>query len=319
MIVSDRLKNKLENIPELPGIYKMYDSRGNIIYIGKSISLRNRVRSYFTGNHKWSKIEKMVTLINDLEYEVMDTHLEARLEECKLIKEIRPIFNSQFKNDSKYVYLKVEDYNIHNPLSIIYSREENSFGAFRSRSNLMEIIDSFKNLYPIRKNDNGYDFEYNFIPVTMDKDQFNINKECLIEILSNDINLTIFINELKEKMKEASTLLKFERAAYYKNMMDKLDYLMNRMSTNKNNYYGEILLKIPTQKGFKLFFIYNGEIILKESYIELFKADIDDFIRRGKVMIPSEIKDINEKTKMDFIDILFSEIQTLPKDMVMYI
>lgn len=144
--VSNKLKEKLNNIPNLPGIYKMLDSQGRTIYIGKSISLRNRTRSYFTANNKWPKVEKMVGFIDDIEYEVMDTNLEAMLEECKLIKELQPIFNSQFKNHSKYVYLKVSDYNVHNSLSIVYEKEENSYGPFRSRSILVDTIDSFKNL-----------------------------------------------------------------------------------------------------------------------------------------------------------------------------
>lgn len=75
--ISERLKEKLKDLPELPGIYKMLDSKGNIIYIGKSKSLKKRVRTYFTENNtRWSKIKKLVFFIDDLDYEVTDTHLE---------------------------------------------------------------------------------------------------------------------------------------------------------------------------------------------------------------------------------------------------
>lgn len=319
MKIADKLREKLANIPELPGIYKMLDSRGNIIYIGKSISLKNRVKSYFTDSLKWSKVERMVALIHDFEYQVMDTHLEARLEECRLIKEVKPIFNAQFKNDRKYVYLKVENYNIYNPLSIVYDREDNCFGPIRSMTYVVEIINSFKNIYPIIKNKDEYEFDYNLIPISMGKDVFNVNKNSLEEILTNDINFTLFLNKLEEKMKEASSLLKFEKAGYYKNMFNYLNYLKDRLINNESYYFGNILLKIPMQNGYKLFFINNGEVILKENYINLTNIMIKDFIKRARVMTSSIIEHSNEKISMDFKDILFSEIKTMPEEMVLYI
>ena len=88
MNLSIELKQKLDSIPQLPGIYKMLDSQGNIIYVGKSKCLRKRIKTYFTGNHERSKIEKLVSLISDIDYIVTDTHLEAKLLECKLIKKL---------------------------------------------------------------------------------------------------------------------------------------------------------------------------------------------------------------------------------------
>lgn len=319
MKISDKLRDKLNNIPELPGIYKMLDSRGNIIYIGKSISLRNRVKSYFTDNPKWNKVEKMVGLIHDLEYQVMDTHLEARLEECRLIKELKPIFNVQFKNDRKYVYLKIENYNIYNSLSISYIKEDSCYGPFRSMSYLIEIINSFKNLYPIIEGNGNYEFDYNLIPVSMDKDIFNTNKKSLEDILTDDTNLALFINKLEEKMKEASSLLRFEKAAYFKALIDNLNYLNNRLINNRNNHYENMLLKLPIQNGLKLFFIHDGEIILKEKITNLANTEIEDFIKMGKKIALTKIEQIDEKTSMDFKDILFSEIKTLSDEMIIYL
>ena len=116
MTNTDNIKEKLKQIPKLPGIYKMLDSRGNIIYIGKSKCLQNRVKSYFVASPKWEKVNRMVTMIKDIEYVVTDTHLEARLLECTLIKEHKPRFNAQMKNDQRYFFIKVENYNRYNPL-----------------------------------------------------------------------------------------------------------------------------------------------------------------------------------------------------------
>lgn len=79
------LKQKVNQIPALPGVYKMLDSSGQIIYVGKSKCLKKRVQSYFTKSPKQPKIERMIFLIDDIEYIVTDTHLEARLLECQLL------------------------------------------------------------------------------------------------------------------------------------------------------------------------------------------------------------------------------------------
>ncbi len=317
--ISNKLREKLKSIPNSIGIYKMMDLQGNIIYIGKSISLKNRVRSYFSDNPNWGKVEKMVKFIDDIEYKLTDTHLEARLEECRLIKEIKPIFNSQFKNDSSYVYLKIEDYNIYNSLSISHTKEYNCFGPFKSKKYLTKLIDSFKNLYPIIAYNNNYEFDYNLIPILMDENTFNENKKSLEEILSSDTNLISLIKSLERKMMEASSKLQFERASYFKNILDNLKPARNRLLNNRSTYSGNIFLRIPTQNGFKLFFIRNGQILLKENQTSLTDTMVKEFINKGRMMGLSKQADIQEKALMDFKDILFSEIRTLPDEMVVYL
>lgn len=317
--ISQDLIEKVNNIPTLPGIYKMLDSNGRIIYIGKSISLKNRVKSYFVKNHKWSKVEKMVSFIDDIDYIVTDTHLEARLLECQLIKEIKPIFNSQFKNDEKYIYLKVEDYNIYNPLSIVNIREENSFGPFRRKSFLLKLIDSLKNIYPIEKNCENYTFQYNLFPVTMDKDEFENNKQSLEEIFSDDKKMVSLINELDKKMKEAASKLEFATASYYRDLINGLNYLKTGIYGFKTLISKDILLKIPITKGYKLFFISHGKILLKSTFTTLSQGDIEKFINMGKKFKSSIDDELEEKSSIDFRDILYSEIKSLPKEMVMYI
>lgn len=316
---SDKVRKRLSRIPELPGIYKMLDSNGKIIYIGKSISLRKRVRSYFTGEHKWKKIERMVALIDDIEYEVSDTHLEARLEECRLIKEIKPIFNSQFKNDRRYIYLQVNDYNIYNSLSIVYEREGNCHGPFRSSSFIRDLISSLKNLYPITKVNGAYDFNYKLMPMSMDLNTFNENKDCLNEIFTNDKAMILFINRLEEKMKELSLLLKFETASYYKSLISNLNYIRNIIFRYKDLLSKNILLKIPIEDGYKLFLVRRGQIILKEKYRQLEKRDIEDFIKKSKELKSLNINYLDEKKSMDFTNIIYSEIKSLGEEMVIYL
>ncbi|NLV89460.1 MAG: GIY-YIG nuclease family protein [Tissierellia bacterium] len=316
---SENLMKKINRIPALPGVYKMLDSQGRIIYVGKSISLKNRVRSYFTKNHNWKKVEKMVAFIHDIEYITTDTHLEARLLECRLIKEIKPIFNAQFKNHEKYVYLKVEDYNPYNPLAIVNNREENSFGPFRRRSFLINLIDSLKNLYPIIRESKTYTFQYKLMPTSMDKDAFEMNKNTLLSILSNEEEMGLFVGELEKKMHEAASKLEFAAASYYRDLIYGLNYARKRIHEYKSLISKDILLKIPISEGYKLFFISNGRLLLKSTYTSLSQGDMERFIDMGKTLKSSPVDELDEKSSLDFRDILYSEIEALPKEMVITI
>lgn len=317
--VPTHLVEKINTIPAKSGVYKMLDSHGTIIYIGKSISLKNRVKSYFTDNPKWSKVEKMVTFIDDIEYIVTDTHLEARLLECTLIKDIKPLFNSQFKNDEKYAYLKIEDYNIYNPLSIVNTREENSYGPFRRKFSLKELIDSFKNIYPIIEDNQNYSFQYNLIPISMDKNHFEKNKKSLEEIFCDDKKMVLLINKLEEKMKEAAIELQFATASIYRDMIYGLNYLKTGIYGYKTILSKDIVIKLPIDIGYKLFFISQGKIILKSSFQTLTEKDLNLFIDEGKILKLSIPKDFNEKPSMDYRDILYSEIKSLSQEMVIYL
>ncbi len=199
MQIPTGLKEKLDIIPQLPGIYKMLDARGSVIYVGKSKSLRHRVKSYFTGTRQWSKIEKLVSLVRDIEYEVTDTHLEARLLECSLIKALKPEFNAQMKNDRKYVYLKVEAYNRHKTLSVVSERSEDTYGPFRGKYQLLDLIDKLNNLFPILKTSGNYEFDYHAIPLPMDKETFDKNRSSLIGILNDQDCMGSFIRRLNAK------------------------------------------------------------------------------------------------------------------------
>lgn len=314
--IPENLIEKLNTIPSLPGIYKMKDSCGRIIYVGKSICLRNRVRSYFVGNHKQTKIEKMVALVDDIEYIVTDTNLEALLLECELIKELKPMFNTQLKNDERYAYIKIENYNTHNPLSVVNKREQNTYGPFRRKFSLIEMISSLKNLYPIIRNNGSYDFEYNVFPITIEKDTYEENKVLLQEIFSDDKNLMKFIDKLEEKMKEAASSYRFETASTYRDMVYSLNYLKSGIYGYKNMFSKNILLKIPIPNGYKLFFVSKGQVLLKESYLFLTEIAIKNFISNGNNLISSHPTIKDEKVSMDFRDILYSEIKSLSNEMV---
>lgn len=313
--VNQNLKSKIKSLPELPGIYKMLDKERNIIYIGKSISLKKRVRTYFADNPKWEKVKKMKPLINDIEYIVTDTHLEARILECELIKDIKPIFNSQFKNDKGYVYLNIRDYNPYNPISIVYDYEEGVYGPFRRRFRVIKILESLKNLYPIIKIDGKYKFNYDIFPLKMDRETFNSNKRSLDNIFSKDKEFILFLEALELQMQICSVDLRFETALVYRDIINGLNYLKGSLKEDKNLFLQKLFINIPLQKGSKFFLVSRGQILLKETFIDPCKNDIEGFIKKALSLKYIEENEF-EKSSLDFRSIIYSEVRRLPKEMI---
>jgi excinuclease ABC subunit C len=310
-------KEKLKQIPKLPGIYKMLDAKGNIIYIGKSKCLQKRVQSYFVGTPSWDKVTRMVSMIKDIEYNITDTHLEARLLECQLIKEIKPRFNAQMKHDQRYIFIKVEDFNRYNPLSVVEERMENCFGPFRSKYTISEFMDRLKNIYPIIKNGNTYEFEYHMFPITMEKDIYNQNKELLLELFTREDNILLFVEVLQARMDDAVSLYRYEMASIYRDMINNFRMLKNGLDGYKSLVSRDILLKLPIEQGYKLFFVSKGSIINSIVTDNPDKEIIDGFIAEStsKISAMKPTSD-NEKSWIDFRDILYSEISELPDEMV---
>ena len=317
MINTDNIKEKLKQIPKLPGIYKMLDSRGNIIYIGKSKCLQNRVRSYFVASPKWEKVNRMITMIKDIEYVVTDTHLDARLLECRLIKEHKPRFNAQMKNDQRYFFIKVENYNRYNPLSIAEERIENCFGPFRSKYTISEFLSRLRNLYPITKNNQVYELEFHMFPVTMEEFIFNQNRDILLELFTEENNIGLLIETLQSKLEEASAAYRYEIASMYRDTIKCFRMIKNGLDGYKELASSNILLTIPIEVGYKLFLVSRGNVIHSGIYNNLTQEIKEHFISEGMLRVnETEFPSNNEKIWIDYRDILYSEISDLSEEMV---
>jgi excinuclease ABC subunit C len=334
-MINEVIKNKLKELPHLPGIYKMLDNKGNIIYVGKSKCLNKRVKSYFAATPTWEKVKKMVGLIQDIDYVVTDTHLEARLLECELIKSIKPVFNSQMKNDNRYVYLSVGNNHKQAPLTVTAYPAENSFGPFRSKHTLIDAVSYFNNLYPLTKDEGSYQFNYHILPCIMDKDNFLKTREALLEILGSSINLEVMIRLNEEKMMTAASELKFETASFYRDVISGLKYMKHGIDGYSSLLNRKIILKIPSEKGVKLFLVSEGNIIHKKLYKTMCRKNLDAFIRKGNEtlikdnlpLFPTKGLIVNtydkefmtEKMSIDFRDILYSEITSLSEDKLLFL
>lgn len=148
------IQEELKKLPGKPGVYIMHDEKDAIIYVGKAVSLKNRVRQYFQASrNKGAKIDQMVTRIRRFEYIVTDSELEALVLECNLIKEHRPKYNTMLKDDKTYPFIKVtvqEEYP-----RILFSRSMNKdksryFGPYTSAGAVKDTIELLRKVYKIR-------------------------------------------------------------------------------------------------------------------------------------------------------------------------
>ena len=148
------LEDKLKNLPEKPGVYIMRDEYNEIIYIGKAINLKNRVRQYFQNSKNQNpKVAAMVERITDLEYIITDSELEALILECNLIKKHRPKYNVMLKDDKQYPYIKITVKEDYPRLLIVREIKKDGakyFGPYTDVTAVNRTIDLLKGLFPIR-------------------------------------------------------------------------------------------------------------------------------------------------------------------------
>ena len=150
MMHNDKIKEKLSTLPENPGVYLMKNSNGKIIYVGKAVILKNRVRQYFRKNEKTARIEKMVSLIHDFEYIITDTEDEALILECNLIKKYKPKFNVLLKDDKTYPYIKVGEKNGKPIIQLTRNLVKDGskyYGPYPSVWSAKEMIKYIKDIY----------------------------------------------------------------------------------------------------------------------------------------------------------------------------
>ena len=224
------IEEELKKLPGKPGVYIMHDDRDNIIYVGKAISLKNRVRQYFQSSRNHTeKIKQMVSHVSYFEYIITDSELEALVLENNLIKEHRPKYNTMLKDDKTYPYIKVtvnEDFP-----RVLFSRELKKdkakyFGPYTSAGAVKDTIELLRKLYKIRTcnrclpRDIGkerpclnYHIKQCDAPCQgyISKDEYRENINKTLDFLNG--NYSEVIHSLKEKMEKASENLEFEEAA----------------------------------------------------------------------------------------------------------
>ena len=291
----------------------MKDKNDGVVYIGKSKNLKARVRSYFTKGEKPEKIIRMVHNLKDVDWIITDTHMEAQILECALIKKLKPIYNVQLKNHQNYFYLNVGTDSRKKPL-LIYSEKQpfDNYGPYRGRSFVNQLLKQLENIYPITKASDSYIFDYSVFPIKMNDKEFLENRASLIEILGNEKANANFISVVRKKMIEASKNHRFETAKEFRDIISGLEYIYN--NNLKSNYRAmkkAVVVGEQIDRGIKLFYIVSGLIILKRTYEDLTDEDIIKFKAEGKALAMIRASFTDEKRSLDFRKIVSLELQDL--------
>ena len=216
MMHNDKIEEKLKTLPDNPGVYLMKNSNGKIIYVGKAVVLKNRVRQYFRKTEKTARIEKMVSLIHDFEYIITDTEDEALILECNLIKKYKPKFNVLLKDDKTYPYIKVGEKNGRPLIQLTRNLVKDGskyYGPYPSVWSAKEMIKYIKDIYMSILN-------RPFLDETLkneEKEKIYQEIECYLGNIDKDIK------KLKEQMEKASDNQEFERAIELRDRITNLE------------------------------------------------------------------------------------------------
>ena len=330
------IKEELKKLPAKPGVYLMHDKSDAIIYVGKAISLKNRVRQYFQAGRRVSpKIERMISQIDHFEYIITDSEVEALVLENNLIKEHEPKYNTMLKDDKTYPYIKATVYEDFPRL--IYSRQQKKdkckyFGPFTNVTAARDTLEFAHKIYRIRTcrrvlpRDIGKErpcLNYHIGKCSapcqgyISKEEYNKNFNKALKLIEGDYKQVI--EYLEEKMSEASDKMEYEQAAVCRDLIESV----KKMSVKqKINDFGGMdrdvvaLARTNEEAVVQVFFIREGKLIgrdhfhLKGSYGEKENDMLQAFIKQfyaGTPFIPREVMVEYEVTESELIEKWLSE------------
>ena len=325
------IQEELKKLPTKPGVYIMHDEKDHIIYAGKAINLKNRVRQYFqTSRNKGVKIEQMVTHIRRFEYIVTDSELEALVLECNLIKEHRPKYNTMLMDDKTYPFIKVttgEEF----PRILLTRRmlkdKAKYFGPYTSGQAVRDTIDLLHKLYHVRTCNRN-------LPKDIGKERPCLNyhiKQCEApcqgyiskEEYAKSINEVIrflngnfddIIKELERKMEEASEELLFEKAIEYRELLSSVKKIAQKQKITDSSGEDRDILAVASEGEdavVQVFFIRGGRLIGRDHfYLRISKGEsqgsiLDSFMKQyyaGTPFIPSEVMIPVELEEMELLE-----------------
>ena len=315
------IEEELKKLPGKPGVYVMRDKDDNIIYVGKAVSLKNRVRQYFRKTNKTERIKKMVSLIDHFEYIVVDNEAEALILECNLIKKNRPKFNVLLKDDKTYPYIKIDLKNDF-PGVFITRRVVNDgskyFGPYANPGSAKEMVDFIKSKYKIRQCKNlkertrpclNYHIGRCMAPCMgyVSKEEYRKQIDEIIDLLEGKTDK--IIKELKQEMNKASEKQDYEKAADLRDRINAIERVsekqkVSNISENSIDVIG--IAKSELQVCIEIFFVRGSKMIGREHYFYQDLKDMEDkeilsgFIKQyyldnpnipSKIMIREEIED----------------------------
>ncbi len=321
------IEDELKKLPAKPGVYIMHDARDEILYVGKAVSLKNRVRSYFRKHiNRGPKIDSMVSKINYFEYIVTDTELEALVLESNLIKEHRPKYNTMLMDDKSYPYIKITTNEVYPRIMLVRRMKKDGcryYGPFTNVTAVRDTIDLLQKLYHIRpcnkKVETGevdsclyYHIGQCDAPCRkkITAEAYQKNVEAAVSFLNGHVDDTI--KDLTEKMMQASMDMRFEEAATYRDLIESIRQITEKQKITENGEDDRDVMAIAVNRQrdaaqtnlleadcvVQVFFVRGGKLLGREHfYMEANESDepsilLGDFITQyysGTPYIPKEL------------------------------
>lgn len=329
------IEEELKKLPAQPGVYIMHDATDQIIYVGKAISLTNRVHQYFqSSRNKTAKIQKMVSKIAWFEYIVTDSELEALVLECNLIKEHQPRYNTMLKDDKAYPYIKVtvtEDFP-----RILFARtmkkdKNKYFGPYTSAGAVKDTIDLIHKLYKIRTCNRN-------LPKDIGKDRPCLNyhiKQCDApcqgyiskEQYAESVNQALeFLNGrydgvlkmLEKKMMDASDAMDFEKAIEYRDLLENVKKVAQKQKITSSSMEDRDIIamaKDETDAVVQVFFVREGKLIGRDHFHVTVGADegqkeiLTSFVKQFYSGTPFVPRELWVQTELDDAEIIASWLE----------
>ena len=320
------IQEELKKLPGKPGVYIMHDENDHIIYVGKAVSLKNRVRQYFqSSRNKGIKIEQMVTHIRRFEYIVTDSELEALVLECNLIKEHRPKYNTMLMDDKAYPFIKVTVNETFPRVMLARTMQKDKakyFGPYTSSQAVRDTIDLLHKLYHIRScsrilpRDIGkerpclnYHIRQCDAPCQgyISKEEYGRAVAEVIHFLNG--NFEGILKSLEEKMQDASDALEFEKAIEYRELLNSVKKVAQKQKITDSSGEDRDILAVAMEEEdavVQVFFIRGGRLIGRDHfYLRITKGEtagsiLDSFIKQyyagtpfipGELMVQKELED----------------------------
>lgn len=302
------IKEKLSVLPDQPGCYLMKDRQNTIIYVGKAKVLKNRVRSYFTGSHD-AKTQRLVSEIEDFEYIVTSSNIEALILELNLIKKYDPKYNVMLKDDKTYPFIKITNER-HPKLLVTRNVKKDKgkyFGPYPNVQAARETKKLLDRLYPLRKCATLPDRVclYYHLGQCLAPCVYDISEETNKQLVDE---ITRFLNgghqqikkELTEKMQEAAENLEFERAKELRDQIAYIDSTMEKQKMTMSDLSDRDVFAYAYDKGWmcvQVFFIRQGKLIERDVSLfpmyqdpeEEFLTFMGQFYEKNNHFLPKEI------------------------------
>ena len=315
------IEEQLKMLPDKPGVYIMHDVDDKIIYVGKAVNLKRRVKSYFRKTDKTERIKRMVSLIDHFEYIVVDNEAEALILECNLIKKNRPKFNVLLKDDKTYPYIKIDIKSDYPNVTItrkIINDGSKYFGPYANPGAAKEMLDFIKQKYKIRQCKNfrsetraclNYHINRCLGPCMgyVSKEDYRKQIDEIIDILDGKVDKVL--KELEKQMIEESRKMNFEQAAYIRDRMLAIQRVNEKQKVSnitENNIDVIGIAKSEIEVCVEIFFVRGSKMVGREHYFFQDIREMEDkeiisgFIKQyyidsqnlpNKIMVREELED----------------------------